>query len=124
MLMKILTFEIGWFDRVDNSSGAICSTLASDANVVRITVFRFVNILGRGAKKHSNIVFLQVRSLVGDRMALVIETVSVVLISSTLGLVIAWHLALVIIAVQPLVIIGIYTRRVLLKNMSKKLILY
>nr|CAB3449155.1 unnamed protein product [Digitaria exilis] len=32
MLAKILTFEIGWFDRDENSSGAICSQLAKDAN--------------------------------------------------------------------------------------------
>jgi hypothetical protein len=57
MLMKILTFEIGWFDRVDNSSGAICSTPASDANVVRITVFRFVNILGRKELRNTVILF-------------------------------------------------------------------
>ena len=34
MLAKILTFEIGWFDQDENSSGAICSRLAIDANVV------------------------------------------------------------------------------------------
>jgi ATP-binding cassette subfamily B (MDR/TAP) protein 1 len=34
MLTKILTFEIGWFDRDENSSGAICSQLAKEANVV------------------------------------------------------------------------------------------
>ncbi|KAI8541582.1 hypothetical protein RHMOL_Rhmol08G0072800 [Rhododendron molle] len=33
MLSKILTFEVGWFDRDENSSGAICSRLAKDANV-------------------------------------------------------------------------------------------
>ncbi|VAI56734.1 unnamed protein product [Triticum turgidum subsp. durum] len=94
MLTKILTFEIGWFDRDENSSGAICSQLAKDANVVR--------------------------SLVGDRMALVIQTVSAVLIACTMGLVIAWRLALVMIAVQPLIIVCFYARRVLLKSMSKK----
>jgi len=36
MLAKILTFEIGWSDRDENSSGAICSQLAKDANVVSI----------------------------------------------------------------------------------------
>jgi len=36
MLAKILTFEIGWFDRDENSSGAICSQLAKDANIVSI----------------------------------------------------------------------------------------
>nr|CAD1831709.1 unnamed protein product [Ananas comosus var. bracteatus] len=94
MLSKILTFEVGWFDQDDNSSGAICSQLAKDANVVR--------------------------SLVGDRMALIIQTVSAVTIACTMGLVIAWRLALVMIAVQPLIIVCFYARRVLLKSMSKK----
>jgi len=94
MLSKILTFEVGWFDRDENSSGAICSRLAKDANVVR--------------------------SLVGDRMALLIQTVSAVTIACTMGLVIAWRLALVMIAVQPLVVICFYLKRVLLKNMSEK----
>ncbi|TVU43153.1 hypothetical protein EJB05_09596, partial [Eragrostis curvula] len=94
MLAKILTFEIGWFDHDEHSTGAICSRLAKDANVVR--------------------------SLVGDRMSLLIQTVSAMLISYTMGLVIAWHLALVILVVQPLVIACFYARRVLLKSMSRK----
>lgn len=36
MLSKILTFEVGWLDQDENSSGAICSRLAKDANVVCI----------------------------------------------------------------------------------------
>jgi ATP-binding cassette subfamily B (MDR/TAP) protein 1 len=36
MLAKILTFEIGWFDRGDNTSGAICSRLSKDANIVKV----------------------------------------------------------------------------------------
>ncbi|KAG5535023.1 hypothetical protein RHGRI_022958 [Rhododendron griersonianum] len=94
MLSKILTFEVGWFDQAENSSGAICSRLAKDANVVR--------------------------SLVGDRMALLIQTFSAVTIACTMGLIIAWRLALVMIAVQPLVVVCFYLKRVLLKNMSKK----
>jgi ATP-binding cassette subfamily B (MDR/TAP) protein 1 len=39
MLAKILTFEIGWFDHDDNSTGNICSQLAKDANIVS-TVLR------------------------------------------------------------------------------------
>ncbi|OAY25782.1 ABC transporter B family member 15 [Manihot esculenta] len=96
MLTKILTFEVGWFDQDENSSGAICSRLAKDANVVR--------------------------SLVGDRMALVVQTVSAVTIACTMGLVIAWRLAVVMIAVQPIIIVCFYTRRVLLKSMSQKAI--
>ncbi|KAE9466519.1 hypothetical protein C3L33_01559, partial [Rhododendron williamsianum] len=33
MLSKILAFEVGWFDREENTSGAVCSRLANDANV-------------------------------------------------------------------------------------------
>lgn len=63
---------------------------------------------------------MQVRSLVGDRMALLIQTISAVVIACTMGLVIAWKLALVMIAVQPLIISCYYCKRVLLKSMSNK----
>ncbi|XP_052197564.1 ABC transporter B family member 15-like [Diospyros lotus] len=96
MLSKILTFEVGWFDRDENASGAICSRLAKDANVVR--------------------------SLVGDRMALLIQTFSAVTIACTMGLIIAWRLAVVMIAVQPIIIVCYYCKRVLLKSLSKKAI--
>lgn len=39
MLSKMLTFEVGWFDQDENSTGAICSRLAKDANAVRMFVF-------------------------------------------------------------------------------------
>lgn len=96
MLSKILTFEVGWFDQDQNSSGAICSRLAKDANVVR--------------------------SLVGDRMALLVQTISAVSIACTMGLIIAWRLAVVMIAVQPIIIVCFYVRRVLLTSMSQKAI--
>ncbi|CAL4968869.1 unnamed protein product [Urochloa decumbens] len=94
ILKKILTFEIGWFDRDENSTGVLCSMLAKDANIVR--------------------------ALVGDRMALVIQAVSAVLIAWTMGLLIAWRLALVMIAVQPLIICCFYARNVLLRSISNK----
>ncbi|KAL3723206.1 hypothetical protein ACJRO7_035393 [Eucalyptus globulus] len=96
MLSKILTFEVGWFDQDQNSSGSVCSRLANDANVVR--------------------------SLVGDRMALIVQTCSAIIIAFTMGLIISWRLALVVIAAQPLIIVSFYTRRVLLKTMSQKAI--
>ncbi|KAL9239953.1 hypothetical protein vseg_014223 [Gypsophila vaccaria] len=96
MLSKMLTFEVGWFDQDENATGSLCSRLAKDANVVR--------------------------SLVGDRMALLFQTISAVVIAFTMGLIIAWRLAIVMIAVQPIIIVSFYTRRVLLKSMSKKAI--
>jgi len=59
---------------------------------------------------------------VGDRLALVVQTISAVVIAFTMGLIIAWRLAIVMIAVQPVIICCFYTRRVLLKNMSSKAI--
>ncbi|KAF9623240.1 hypothetical protein IFM89_000729 [Coptis chinensis] len=96
MLSKILTFEVGWFDQDENSSGAVCGRLAKDASVVR--------------------------SLVGDRMALLVQTFSAVVLAGTMGLIIAWRLAIVMIAVQPLIIVCFYLRQVLLKRMSSKAI--
>ncbi|KAL3533838.1 hypothetical protein ACH5RR_007359 [Cinchona calisaya] len=96
MLSKLLTFEIGWFDQDENSTGAICSRLAKDAGVVR--------------------------SLVGDQISLLIQTISSVIIACTMGLVMAWKFALAMIAIQPLVIICFYCRRVLFKTMINKAI--
>jgi ATP-binding cassette subfamily B (MDR/TAP) protein 1 len=53
-------------------------------------------------------------------MSLVIQTVSAVVTTYLMGLVIAWRMALVMIALQPLTIVCFYARRVLLKSMSKK----
>jgi len=94
MLSKILTFEVGWFDLDQNSSGAICSKLAKEANVVR--------------------------SLVGDRVSLLVECLSGVIITVTLGMFVAWRFAIVLIAVQPLMVLCFYTRNVLLKSVSGK----
>lgn len=55
-------------------------------------------------------------------MALLVQTFSAVIVACTLGLVIAWRLAIVMIAVQPIIIVCFYTRRVLLRNMSSKAI--
>lgn len=43
MLAKILTFEVGWFDQDENSSGAISAQLAKDANVVSARSKKILN---------------------------------------------------------------------------------
>ncbi|KAH6555644.1 hypothetical protein KP509_36G048300 [Ceratopteris richardii] len=94
LLANILRFEIGWFDRPENTTGAICGRLASEANMVR--------------------------ALVGDRWSLIITTIVATLTAATFGLILSWRLAVVIIVVQPLVVVCFYMRRVLIKNMSQK----
>ncbi|KAK8936678.1 putative multidrug resistance protein [Platanthera zijinensis] len=94
LLSKMLTFEVSWFDQDENSSGFLCSRLAKDANVVR--------------------------SLVGDRLSLIVQTMSSMSIAIFMGLLIAWKFAVLIISLQPLLIICHYARFALLAKMSKK----
>ncbi|KAL6006077.1 hypothetical protein ACLOJK_040122 [Asimina triloba] len=96
MLEKILTFETAWFDEEQNSSGALCSRLSHEASMVK--------------------------SLVADRISLLVQTSSAVLIAMGMGLFVAWKLALVMIAVQPLTILCFYTRKVLLSGLSTEFI--
>ncbi|CAJ2636682.1 unnamed protein product [Trifolium pratense] len=96
MLEKILTFETAWFDEEKNSSGALCSRLSNEASMVK--------------------------SLVADRVCLLVQTTSAVTIAMIIGLVVAWKLALVMIAVQPLTILCFYTRKVLLSTLSTKFV--
>nr|XP_043627252.1 putative ABC transporter B family member 8 [Erigeron canadensis] len=97
-LEKILTFETAWFDDEHNASGALCSRLSNEASLVK--------------------------SLVADRMSLLIQTGSGVLIAMVMGLIVAWKLALVMIAVQPLSILCFYARKVLLSTMTANFIKY
>ncbi|KAK9101221.1 hypothetical protein Scep_024651 [Stephania cephalantha] len=92
MLEKILSFETAWFDEEENSSGALSSRLSNEAAMVK--------------------------SLVADRLSLLVQTTSAVTIAMIMGLVIAWKLALVMIAVQPLTILCFYTRKVLLSSIT------
>ncbi|KAJ4952948.1 hypothetical protein NE237_029780 [Protea cynaroides] len=92
MLEKILTFEAAWFDEELNSSGALCSRLSNEASMVK--------------------------SLVVDRVSLLVQTTSAVTVAMVMGLIVAWKLALVMIAVQPLTILCFYTRKVLLSSIS------
>ncbi|KAE8660005.1 putative multidrug resistance protein [Hibiscus syriacus] len=96
LLSKILTFEIGWFEQDENSSGPVCSRLEKDASGVR--------------------------SLFGDGLPFLVQTFSCVTLAFAMGLFIAWRLAIVMILVQPLIILSIYARMVLLKRMSQKAI--
>ncbi|KAH6801900.1 ABC transporter family protein [Perilla frutescens var. frutescens] len=92
VLEKILTFEIGWFDKDENSSAAICARLSTEANMVR--------------------------SLVGDRLSLLVQVFTNAAVSFTVALIISWKVSLVLIAIQPLIIISYYYKTVLMKQMS------
>lgn len=94
MLGKLLTFEIGWFNRDDNTSAAICARLATEANMVR--------------------------SLVADRMSLLVQVFYSACLAFIVGLVVAWRVAIVVIAMQPVLIASFYSKSVLMTRLSGK----
>ncbi|KAI6687429.1 hypothetical protein NL676_024257 [Syzygium grande] len=94
LLGKLMTFEIGWFDQDENTSAAICARLSTEANMVR--------------------------SLVGDRMSLLVQAIFGASFAYVLALVLTWRLTLVMLAVQPVVIGSFYARSVLMKSMAAK----
>lgn len=61
---------------------------------------------------------VQVRALVGDRISLTVGTASAIAVSFVMGLVIMWQLAFVVIAVQPLIILSFYFKKVLLTQFA------
>lgn len=82
LLAKILSFEVGWFDRDENTSAAICARLANEASMFR--------------------------SFIAERISLLIQVSGSAFLAFGLGLVISWRLAIVIIAIQPLLIGSFY----------------
>ncbi|GMP82568.1 hypothetical protein CsSME_00036812 [Camellia sinensis var. sinensis] len=94
LLGNMLSFEIGWFDNDENTSAAICARLATEANMVR--------------------------SLVGDRMALLCQVSVNVSLAYVLALVVTWRVAIVMIAMHPLIVGSLYSKNVLMKSISKK----
>ncbi|XP_073138767.1 putative multidrug resistance protein [Henckelia pumila] len=94
VLENILTFEVAWFDQDQNTSAAICARLAIEASVVR--------------------------SLVGDRMSLLVQVFTSAFVAFALGLILTWRVSIVVIAIQPLIIASFYSKSVLMKGMSER----
>ncbi|XP_041011366.1 putative multidrug resistance protein [Juglans microcarpa x Juglans regia] len=94
LLENLLTFEIGWFDQDDNTSAAICARLATEANMIR--------------------------SLIVERMSLLVQVFFSASVAFVIGLVVTWRVAIVMIAMQPLLIASFYSRSVLMKRLSEK----
>ncbi|XP_061346983.1 putative multidrug resistance protein, partial [Gastrolobium bilobum] len=94
LLEKLMTFEVGWFDQEENTSAAICARLATDANLVR--------------------------SLVAERVSLLVQVSVMASLAFVLSLIVTWRVAIVMIAMQPLIIACFYSKSILMKSMSGK----
>lgn len=78
MLAAVLKNEMAWFDQEENESARIAARLALDAN--------------------------NVRSAIGDRISVIMQNSALMLVACTAGFVLQWRLALVLIAVFPVVV--------------------
>ncbi|XP_076895975.1 ABC transporter B family member 4-like [Bidens hawaiensis] len=89
---KVVNMEVGWFDKPENSSGAIGARLSADA--------------------------ASVRGLVGDALAQIVQDSA----SAAAGLVIAfvacWQLAFIILALIPLMSVNGYVQMQFMKGFS------
>lgn len=92
VLQNVLTFEVGWFDQDMNNSAAVCTRLASEANMVR--------------------------SFVGDRMSLLLQVFANAFLSFVIAFIVTWNVSAVVIALQPLIIFSHYYKTVLMTKMS------
>ena len=89
---KVVHMEVSWFDEAEHSSGAIGSRLSTDA--------------------------ASIRALVGDALGLLVQNIA----TAVAGLVIAfdasWQLALIILALAPLLALNGYVQLKVLKGFS------
>ncbi|XP_047307497.1 ABC transporter B family member 9-like [Impatiens glandulifera] len=90
---KVVHQEISWFDNPANSSGAVGARLSTDA--------------------------ANVKSLVGDALALIVQNIATVMAGIIIAFTANWILALIILAVLPLMGVQGYVQMKSLKGFSK-----
>ncbi|KAM3358572.1 hypothetical protein P3S68_021505 [Capsicum galapagoense] len=94
VLSNLLTFEVGWFDQNQNTRAAVCARFSTEARMVR--------------------------SLVSDRMSLLLQVSVSASITFVLALIVAWRVSIALIFIQPLLIASFYWRSVLMKTISER----
>ncbi|CAI0469182.1 unnamed protein product [Linum tenue] len=92
MLAAVLKNEMAWFDQEDNESARIAARLALDAN--------------------------NVRSAIGDRISVIVQNTALLLVACTAGFVLQWRLALVLIAVFPVVVAATVLQKMFMQGFS------
>lgn len=90
--------EVGWFDRDENSSGAIAARLSTDT--------------------------LYIRGAVGDQLGLVIQTLVTIIAAYVIAFTASWKMTLVITATVPLLGAGAWINAQFMLGLSKEVCLY
>ncbi|KAK4478669.1 hypothetical protein RD792_014160 [Penstemon davidsonii] len=92
LLAAVLKNEMAWFDQEENESSRIAARLALDAN--------------------------NVRSAIGDRISVIMQNSALMLVACTAGFVLQWRLALVLIAVFPVVVAATVLQKMFMTGFS------
>ncbi|KFK36572.1 hypothetical protein AALP_AA4G140900 [Arabis alpina] len=92
MLSAVLKNEMAWFDQEENESARIAARLALDAN--------------------------NVRSAIGDRISVIVQNTALMLVACTAGFVLQWRLALVLVAVFPVVVAATVLQKMFMTGFS------
>ncbi|KAK9158581.1 hypothetical protein Scep_005155 [Stephania cephalantha] len=92
MFAAVLKNEMAWFDREENESAKIATRLTLDAN--------------------------NVRSAIGDRISVIMQNSSLLLCACTAGFVLQWRLALVLMAVFPVVVAATVLQKMFMQGFS------
>ncbi|KAG8391278.1 hypothetical protein BUALT_Bualt01G0171400 [Buddleja alternifolia] len=90
---KVVNMEIGWFDKPENSSGVIGARLSTDAAIIR--------------------------ALVGDALAQLVQEVASVVIGLAIAFEASWQLALIVLAMIPLLFFSGYVQLKSIKGFSR-----
>ncbi|XVF21987.1 hypothetical protein REPUB_Repub12eG0135900 [Reevesia pubescens] len=89
---KVVRMEVGWFDEPDNSSGSIGARLSADAATVR--------------------------ALVGDALAQMVSNLASAVAGLIIAFIASWQLALIILALIPLIGVSGYIQVKFMKGFS------
>ncbi|KAK1426069.1 hypothetical protein QVD17_14737 [Tagetes erecta] len=92
MLTAVLKNEMAWFDQEENESSRVAARLSLDAN--------------------------NVRSAIGDRISVIMQNSALMLVACTAGFILQWRLALVLIAVFPLVVAATVLQKMFMQGFS------
>ncbi|XP_059667590.1 ABC transporter B family member 1-like [Cornus florida] len=92
MLAAVLKNEMAWFDQEENESSRVAARLALDAN--------------------------NVRSAIGDRISVIMQNSALMLVACTVGFVLQWRLALVLVAVFPVVVAATVLQKMFMTGFS------
>ncbi|KAG2585814.1 ABC transporter B family member 1-like [Panicum virgatum] len=92
MFAAVLRNEMAWFDADENASARVAARLALDAQ--------------------------NVRSAIGDRISIIVQNSALLLVACTAGFVLQWRLALVLLAVFPLVVAATVLQKMFLQGFS------